>query len=240
MMLNERRKIFKKLAVITGTFGAFLFGLTRKSKSQESPLKRYGMAIDLRKCCGCQACAVACKSEFNVRLGGYRSWVNEAEKGKFPITNRFFLPRLCNHCETPGCTRVCPTKASYIREDGIVMVDKDQCIGCRYCMQACPYGARYFNWLDDKSTDKARAFGTVDKCDFCFHRISNGVVPSCVNTCPAKARIFGDLNDTESEISKFIGKNAAQTLMPEFGTKPHVYYVGADESVMLGSPKGGN
>jgi tetrathionate reductase subunit B len=228
------------MTVVVGALGASLFGFAKKSKSKVSPVKRYGMAIDLRKCCGCQACSVSCKSEFNVRLGGYRSWVNESEKGKFPRTQRFFLPRLCNHCETPGCTRVCPTKASYIRDDGIVMVDKDQCIGCRYCMQACPYGARYFNWLNDKLPDKARSFGTVDKCDFCFHRVDNGVVPSCVNTCPANARIFGDLNDVDSEISKFLGKNSVQTIMPELGTKPKVFYVGADESVMTGSPKGGN
>jgi tetrathionate reductase subunit B len=240
MMSEERRKLFKKMTVVVGALGASLFGFAKKSKSKVSPVKRYGMAIDLRKCCGCQACSVSCKSEFNVRLGGYRSWVNESEKGKFPRTQRFFLPRLCNHCETPGCTRVCPTKASYIRDDGIVMVDKDQCIGCRYCMQACPYGARYFNWLNDKLPDKARSFGTVDKCDFCFHRVDNGVVPSCVNTCPANARIFGDLNDVNSEISKFLGKNSIQIIMPELGTKPKVFYVGADESVMTGSPKGGN
>ena len=137
---------------------------------------QYGMVIDTRRCSGCHACSVACKSEFDVPLGNTRSWVEFTEKGTYPNVSRSFLPRLCNQCSEPQCVSVCPTGATYQREeDGIVVVDPDVCIGCKYCMQACPYDARFIN----------PKTGAADKCDFCLHRVSQGVVPSCVNTCVA-------------------------------------------------------
>jgi tetrathionate reductase subunit B len=181
----------------------------------------YAMVIDVRKCIGCQACTIACKTEFEVPLGKHRSWVESVEKGTYPDVSRSFLPRLCNQCSQPDCVDVCPTGATYKREeDGIVVVDEDTCIGCKYCMQACPYDVRFIN----------PRTGTADKCDFCLHRVEQGLVPSCVNTCQGNARVFGDLNDPESEVSKLIAKNPVTVLRPEMGTEPNVFYIGADHA----------
>jgi tetrathionate reductase subunit B len=181
----------------------------------------YGMVIDTRKCIGCHACTVACKSENDVPLGAHRSWVEYVEKGEFPDVRRSFLPRLCNQCSEPQCVSVCPTGATYKRkEDGIVVVDADVCIGCKYCLQACPYDARFIN----------PRTGTADKCDFCLHRVSKGLVPSCVNTCQGGARIFGDLNDPDSEVAKMVRTHAVTVLRQAMGTKPNVYYIDADHT----------
>ncbi len=189
----------------------------------ESPMrkKQYVMVIDARRCYGVQACTVACKAEYKVPLGVNRSWVEEIEKGNYPEVTRSFLPRLCNHCGEPACVRVCPTGATWKRaEDGIVVVDKDVCIGCKYCAQACPYDARFVN--EDT--------GTIDKCDFCIHRVSQGLQPACVEACPSRARIFGDINDPNSEVSKLIAENPVTVLRPEDGTHPNVFYIGADHT----------
>lgn len=156
-----------------------------------SSAKRYGMVIDLRKCVGCEACTVACKSENGVPLGHFRTTVKTVESGTFPKPKMDFIPTLCNHCETPGCVQVCPTMATF-QQDGAVLINPVDCIGCQYCIAACPYGARYFN----------AETGVVDKCSYCYHRLEMGEVPACMNTCVARARIFGDLNDPNSEISK--------------------------------------
>lgn len=137
------------------------------------------------------------------------------------IDKTFFVPKLCNHCETPPCVQVCPVGATYRTEDGVVLIDQDYCIGCRYCVQACPYGARTFNEMR----------GVADKCTWCYHRITKGLKPAGVDACPAGARIFGDLNDPESDISKFVRDNRVEVLKPEMGTHPSVYYVGIDKDV---------
>jgi tetrathionate reductase subunit B len=183
--------------------------------------KRYAMVIDTRRCIGCQACSVACKTENEVPLGETRAWVEYIEKGDFPNVRRSFLPRLCNQCEKPQCVAVCPTGATYKRkEDGIVVIDADICIGCKYCLQACPYGMRFSN----------PETGTADKCDFCLHRVEKGLVPACVNTCQGRARIFGDLNDPESEVAKLVATHATTVLRPEMGTEPMVFYIDADHT----------
>ena len=183
--------------------------------------KQYGMVIDVRRCIGCHACTVACKSEFDIAFGVNRSWVEYVEKGVYPNVGRSFLPRLCNHCSEPPCVYVCPTNATYKRKtDGIVVIDQGVCIGCKYCVQACPYDARH---LDPYT-------GWADKCDFCIHRVSQGVEPSCVSTCVGGARIFGDLNDPESEVSKLIAENRVTVLRDEMGTFPNVYYIDADHT----------
>lgn len=182
---------------------------------------QYGMVIDVRRCIGCHACTVACKSENDVALGENRSWVEYVEKGVYPNVGRSFLPRLCNHCSEPPCVYVCPTNATYRREqDGIVVMDQGLCIGCKYCIQACPYDARY----------QDPYMGWIDKCDFCIHRVSKGLVPSCVNSCVGGARIFGDLGDPTSEVSKLIAQNDVTVLRGEMGTFPNVYYIGADHT----------
>lgn len=184
--------------------------------------KRYAMVIDLRRCYGCHACSVACKSEFDVPLGGWLSWVKIVEKGTYPHVERHFLPRLCNHCSDPPCVWVCPTKASHIHSNGIVDIDESLCIGCRNCIAMCPYNSRFSHPVKR----------VAQKCDFCRHRIERGVEPSCVNTCPAHARIFGDLNDPTSEISNLLSTTSVQSLKPELGTKPNVFYIAADNKVM--------
>ncbi len=182
---------------------------------------QYGMLIDLRRCTGCHACSVSCKAEFDVPLGATRSWVEYIEKGDFPNVGRNFLPRLCNHCSEPQCVSVCPTGATWKREeDGVVVVDPEICIGCKYCVHACPYDSRFIN----------PTTGAADKCDFCLHRVSEGLVPSCVNACIGDARVFGDLNDPKSEISKLIASNPVTVLRQEMGTEPNVYYIEADHS----------
>ncbi|HYF93270.1 MAG TPA: 4Fe-4S dicluster domain-containing protein [Symbiobacteriaceae bacterium] len=185
---------------------------------------RYGMVIDLRQCIGCYACTVSCKSENQVPLGVFRTWVKEVEVGAFPNVSRHFLPWLCNQCEDPVCVRNCPVGATYKRADGITVIAQDECIGCRYCIASCPYGARFIN----------PETNTASKCDFCVHRVEQGLVPSCVNTCVGRARVFGDLNDPESEISKLIARTPTQVLKPEAGTEPRVFYIGADTRVMTG------
>ena len=181
--------------------------------------KQYGMLIDTRRCIGCHACTVACKSQNSVPVGVNRSWVEYVEKGSYPNVSRNFLPRLCNQCTHPPCVPVCPADATWKREeDGVVVIDTDVCIGCKYCIQACPYNARFLN----------PATGTADKCDFCIAIVSQGGLPMCVETCVGGARIFGDINDPESEISKRFAASPVTVLREEQGTVPNVFYIGAD------------
>jgi len=205
----------------SGAIGAAVAASGAAAANEPAQKKRYGMLIDTRRCFGVHACSVACKAENGVPLGQTRSWVEYIEKGTYPNVSRSFLPRLCNHCEKPNCVSVCPTGATWKRaEDGIVVVDADICIGCKYCVQACPYDARYPN----------PTTGAVDKCDFCFHRVAQGLEPACVEACPSRARVFGDLSDPESEISRTIATNPVTVLRPEKGTEPNVYYIAADHT----------
>ncbi len=137
------------------------------------------------------------------------------------VEKAFFVPKLCNHCTHPACVQVCPTGATYRTEDGVVLIDHKYCIGCQYCVQACPYGARFFNAKE----------GVTDKCTWCYHRITKGLQPACVEVCPVGARIFGDRNDKQSPISLFIRNNRVQVLRPETGNAPNVFYVGIDKEV---------
>jgi tetrathionate reductase subunit B len=215
----NRRKFLKSAAAASAA--AVASAAPAIADATPARKKRYGMLIDARRCNGVHACSVACKAENGVPLGQTRSWVEYIEKGTYPNVTRSFLPRLCNHCEKPSCVSVCPTGATWKRkEDGIVVVDDDICIGCKYCVHACPYDARYLNPIT----------GTVDKCDFCIHRVSQELEPACVEACPSGARIFGDLNDPESEISKRIALNPVTVLRPEKGTEPNVFYIGADHT----------
>lgn len=182
--------------------------------------EKWGMVIDTRRCIGCHGCHVACKAENEVPLGVFRNHVRYYEKGEYPRTRRHFLPVLCNHCENPPCVRVCPTGASHKREDGIVLVDYDICIGCKTCMGACPYGARFIH----PETKVA------DKCTFCVHRVDSGITPACTQTCIGKTRVFGDLNDPDSEVSKLVSTLPTTVLKAWAGTRPTVFYVAASTS----------
>jgi tetrathionate reductase subunit B len=180
--------------------------------------KRFGMVLDINKCIDCKACTVACKTENNIPLvlDNYRNWVTEGPlRGKYPKLGQSFIPGQCMQCGDPPCEHVCPTSATYINGDGIVLVDDKKCIGCKYCMTACPYDARYYN---EKT-------GSVDKCTFCVQRIYTGRSPACVETCPTKVRVFGDLNDPESEVAKLLTKHPHRVEKPEIGTKPFLFYL---------------
>lgn len=199
-------------------------------------MKRYGMVLDLKRCFGCLSCVIACKAENATPPQVFWAQVKEEEVGKYPAATRIFFPILCNHCNEPPCRDACPTGATTKRDDGIVMVDYDKCIGCKACIGACPYGARYF--LDkeryyypegptpfEKVGYKRHQVGTTTKCNFCTDRISEGKEPACVDACIAKARYFGDLNELESEVSKLIRERNGVQLHPEWETDPSLYYL---------------
>ena len=183
---------------------------------------RYGFVIDQRKCIGCHACTVACKEENDVPLGAFRTWVKYVEKGVFPATRRYFSVLRCNHCDAAPCVAICPTVALYRRPDGIVDFDGDRCIGCKSCMQGCPYDALYI----DPSTN------TAAKCHYCAHRLEVGLEPACVIVCPEEAIIAGDLDDPRSRIAKLVGREQVQVRKPEQGTRPKVYYLGAETAAL--------
>ena len=205
----------------------------------------YGMGIDVNKCIGCGRCADACKTENDVPREPFyfRTWVERyvitteeetivsspnggidgfpstiSEKG---ILRTFFVPKLCNHCANPPCVQVCPVGATFITQDGVVLVDKDYCIGCRYCIQACPYGARFLH-----PTTR-----TAEKCTFCYHRLVKGEVPACVEVCPTGARIFGEVKARSSPLVRFTRFNEVQVLKPHLNTEPKVYYANLDGEV---------
>ncbi|HEY3275950.1 MAG TPA: 4Fe-4S dicluster domain-containing protein [Syntrophorhabdaceae bacterium] len=206
---------------------------------------RYGMGINVDRCIGCGRCIDACKRENNVSDDPFyfRTWIERyaiAGNGEVTVDSpnggrdsfkdhireknvvrAFFVPKICNQCDKPPCVQVCPVGATYKTDDGVILVDEEYCIGCRYCIQACPYGMRYLN-------PKTR---TADKCTFCYHRILKGLVPACVEACPTEARIFGDLSKVASPLSRFVRINRIMVLKPQLNTEPKVFYAGLDMEV---------
>lgn len=194
------------------------------------PGAHWGMLVDVRKCIGCQACTVACIHENAVPDGSFRTIVStysvkQADDAAQPA-GTYVLPRLCNHCDNPPCVPVCPVQATFQRSDGIVLVDNERCVGCGYCVQACPYDARFINHETQ----------TADKCTFCEHRLEAGLLPACVESCVGGARVIGDLNDEGSEIRQRMREHAKdlKVLKPAMGTDPHVYYLGLPDAFVDG------
>lgn len=179
--------------------------------------KRWAMLIDVEKCYGCYACVVACAAENNVPLGNFRTWVEHVVR---PDGVNVFVPKQCNHCDDPPCVPPCPTGATYVTEDGLVLVNDDLCIGCGACIKACPYDARFANPVK----------GVADKCTFCNHRLERGLLPACVEACPTGARIFGWLGE-DNELTMLASSNPTQVLKPWAGTRPQILYLNLPEEV---------
>lgn len=215
-------------------------------------MTRFGMVIDLQKCIGCYACVVACKQEHFLPPLLFWSRLVISEAGKYPMVRKVMYPVLCNHCEDAICVKVCPTGATIKKENGIVVIDYNKCVGCRYCLVACPYQQRTYydngdeEYFPGQGLTELEIIGkklyplqekTVIKCNFCIERIDKGThlglkpgedreaTTACVNVCPAKARYFGDLDDPFSEVSRLIKEKKAHQLHPEFNTNPSVYYI---------------
>ena len=248
----SRRDVLKTGGAVVATAVVATSLLSEKAYTAEKAVPRWAMVIDLRRCIGCRGCTVACKSEFGAALGRWNAVVNQMEMGKYPDVKKHFLPRLCNHCaggekDVPPCVEKCPeaksgeraklgdvryrTGATYKRPDGAILLDMSLCIGCYKCIEACPYGVRSVDpFAKLRRPDREKDLG-VGKCTFCAHRVDKGIAPSCVNTCQGSARIFGDLNDPESEASKLVKefnleKNRDKTtLLPGEKTLPHVFYI---------------
>ncbi|MBP6115773.1 MAG: tetrathionate reductase subunit TtrB [Neisseriaceae bacterium] len=223
-----RRGFLKNMATLTA--GAALVPLAeagmgdQPARREGDASKRYGMLVDLRRCIGCQACTVSCSVENQMPPGQFRTTVRQYQvvEAKTGRATNVVLPRLCNHCDNPPCIPVCPVQATFQRQDGIVVVDNKRCVGCAYCVQACPYEARFIN----------HDTGTADKCNFCAHRLEAGLLPGCVESCVGGARIIGDLKDPHSTISKMLTAHQSQikVLKPEQGTVPQVFYLGLDDA----------
>ncbi|NAZ12597.1 MAG: 4Fe-4S dicluster domain-containing protein [Desulfurococcales archaeon] len=243
-------------------------------------MPRYVMIIDLNKCTGCRTCMVACAMKNGLPPGIFWTTVEwtpiagviQADRrstGNYPYTPMTPVHNICNHCDNPPCVKVCPVGATYKREDGLVLIDYERCIGCRYCMSACPYGVRTFLWEDPEKTledairrtrssnpykagenkmaepdyvygdpveyrDKGRLVhksvlrlkrGIVTKCTWCVERIDKGLKPVCVEVCVGRARIFGDLDDPNSEVSQILSRKNAVRRLEHLGTEPRVYYI---------------
>ncbi|MBI4825528.1 MAG: 4Fe-4S dicluster domain-containing protein [Nitrospirae bacterium] len=179
-------------------------------------MSKYVMVIDQRRCIGCMACIVACKAENDVPEEHFRTRVIQEVEGEFPKLRMELRSELCNHCDNPPCVYNCPTGASYKdKENGMVLLKKNRCVGCKACIASCPYDARY---IDPRH-------GYADKCTFCSHRVAKGKEPACVQTCIGRSRIFGDIEDPESEVSLLLREHHHEVLKPAAGTEPNVYYI---------------
>ncbi|MGD2063293.1 MAG: 4Fe-4S dicluster domain-containing protein [Nitrospirota bacterium] len=177
-------------------------------------MARYAMVVDTRRCVGCSDCVVACQTENRVPLGHCRDWIVQDTWGTFPELKTEIRSERCNHCNNSPCVRCCPTGASHIVEGGIVLVTHNKCIGCKACIAACPYDARYVH-----------PEGWIDKCTFCVHRVRAGKNPACVEVCPTHCLTFGDLSDPNSEVTTLLRTRVSKTLIPEAGTQPQLYFL---------------
>jgi Fe-S-cluster-containing dehydrogenase component len=258
-VMSMDRKLFLKItgcAVASAIAGHEFAGIVAEAQDgaiSSNPdaitAKRWGMVVDTRKCLkadGCDKCMTACHQTHNVpdieskarevkwiwKESYEHAFAKETEYPSEELEHRDLLV-FCNHCDEPPCVRVCPTQATWKREsDGIVMMDWHRCIGCRYCVAACPYGSRSFNWSDPRPHIErinagypTRSKGVVEKCTFCDERLAQGLMPACVEACPEKALVFGDLSDPNSEVRQLIRSQRVDRRKPELGTKPEVFYI---------------
>lgn len=242
-MKSSRRTFIKRTAVAAGTvaFSSALKPFNVLLFAGDPPTDGgpwWGIGIDVSKCIGCGMCAKACKTENNVPQEPfyYRTWVEqytvlndgtvkvESPNGGIDgldqsvkdedIFKTFFVPKMCNHCAKSPCTQVCPVGATFESPDGVALVDEKYCIGCSYCVQACPYGCRYIH--PEKNI--------ADKCTLCYHRLKKGIDPACMEICPTGSRIYGDLNDKESDLVRFLKENNTHVLKPNLNTGAKLYY----------------
>ncbi len=248
-MIGRRRFLKDLFALVLswGAAGGILKLLPSSALAKETVRngKWYGFGVSVDRCIGCGRCMEACKTENDVPREPFyfRTWVEryvirkdgetvvkaiepgpEGAPDTAPdrmILRSFFVPKLCNQCANPACVQVCPVGATFQTADGVVLVNPKTCVGCRYCIQACPYGARYLHPVTR----------TADKCTFCYHRISRDLLPACVEVCPTQARIFGDLNSGASPLTRFRRMNKIHVLKPALNTEPKVYYAGLDGEV---------
>lgn len=259
-ILQDRRGFIKK--VLNGTIAGSLLlvipagaieGVSEQimgMREETGPFikgKKFAFVVNINRCIGCGSCCVADKNEYQVPDGYYRTWVEryiiDDHDGVYvdcpnggldgyhvprsdipnPVRDTFFAPKLCNMCEKPSCVQVCPVGATFQTDDGFVMVDEQHCVACGYCVQACPYSVRFIN-------PKSK---TADKCTWCYHRVRKGLLPACVNVCPVQARMFGDLNDRDSEVYKIIHQpHVVSVLKPDMGNQPALHYVGLRREVV--------
>jgi Fe-S-cluster-containing dehydrogenase component len=175
---------------------------------------RYGMVMDTRKCVGCNACVYACMNENAVPEGFGRDWIVTETRGRFPTLSMQIRSERCNHCEDAPCVSVCPTGASHYGKGGIVLVEHDRCTGCKACMAACPYDARFIH-----------PDGYADKCTFCHHRVEKGLDPACATVCPTESLAFGDLDDPTSKVSRLLVAHDHKVLLPHAGTLPKLFFL---------------
>lgn len=234
---------------VTGAFSGTFQKVAPAPGGEALTVRRWAMVIDVPKCSqkqGCTKCSDACHAAHNVpKINGHAhevKWIwEDSFENIFPSQENEYVASalkdkpvlaFCNHCDNPPCVRVCPTQATWKREDGIVMMDWHRCIGCRYCMAACPYGSRSFNWEDPRpyiaklNPDfPTRTKGVVEKCTFCEDRLGQGKPPACVEACPEKAMVFGDLDDPHSRVRELLAARYSIRRRPELGTQPEIYYL---------------
>ncbi len=245
---DSRREFLKH--VLSGAASAtvlMVYGpVAARTPGRESDAEHdYAFVININNCIGCGNCVRACGRENQVPTDVFRTWVeryvitddgvyvdspNGALEGfkevnaelREKATDAFFVPKMCNHCAEPPCVQVCPVGATFKTQEGFVLVDPEYCLGCAYCVQACPYGARFIN----------PELHISDKCDWCYHRVQKGLLPACVTVCPTKTRLFGDLKDPESEVTKIFEEDKWMVLKPYMHTGPTCFYVGLKRSVV--------